>query len=171
MKRLLFITLTGALLAAAFADSASAGDPTRDARKRIEPRHDSRTRVAIPRDNRRDERGDERRDERRDDRRHDVRRDDRRDVRAADRYFRDRDVIVVREYYRPYYRPLPRGVRYHYVRHGHLPRGWERKIRPVPVYIARDLHPIPHGYSRGIIDGHLVVHNNRGLIVDVAVLF
>ena len=159
MKRLLFITLTGALLAAAVADSASAGDRNKDARKRIEPRHDSRTRVAIPRDHDRD------------DRRHDVRRDDRRDGRVSDRYFRDRDVIVVREYYRPYYRPLPRGVRYHYVRHGHLPRGWERKIRPVPVYIARDLHPIPHGYSRGIIDGHLVVHNHRGVIVDVAVLF
>ena len=167
MKRLLFITLTGALLAAAFADSAFAGDRNKDARKRIEPRHDSRTRVAIPRD--------QDRDNRRDDRRHEVRRDDRRDDRrdgrVSDRYFRDRDVIVVREYYRPYYRPLPRGVRYHYARHGHLPRGWERKIRPVPVYIARDLHPIPHGYSRGIIDGHLVVHNNRGLIVDVAVLF
>ena len=164
MKRLLYITLTGALLTAALADGAYAGDQNKDARKRIEPRHDSRDRVAIPRDHDRDDRH-------RADRRDDDRRDDRRDHRVSDRYFRDRDVIVVREYYRPYYRPLPRGVRYHYVRHGHLPRGWERKIRPVPVYIARDLHPIPHGYSRGIIDGHLVVHNNRGLIVDVAVLF
>jgi hypothetical protein len=160
--------LTGALLAATFADGAYANDRNKNSRQRIEPRQDSRDRVAIRREPDRDDRRSQgnRQDARRDDRR-----DDRRDSRASDRYFRDRDVIVVREYYRPYYRPLPRGVRYHYVRHGHLPRGWERKMRPVPVYIARDLHPIPHGYSRGIIDGHLVVHNSRGLIVDVAVLF
>jgi hypothetical protein len=39
------------------------------------------------------------------------------------------------------------------------------------VYVERELVPLPYGYSRGIIDGQLVVHDRRGLIVDVAVLF
>jgi hypothetical protein len=30
---------------------------------------------------------------------------------------------------------------------------------------------LPRGYHRGIIDGHAVVYNQRGLIIDVAVLF
>ena len=161
MKRLILVTLTGALLATAFVDSAYAGDRDKGSRKRVEARSDHRgDRVAIRRDEDRRRRDDGRRY-------HDY---DRRDVRH-DRYFRDRDIIVVREYYRPYYQPLPRGVRYHYARHGHLPVGWERRIRPVPVYVERDLYPSPHGYSRGIIDGHVVVHNSRGFIFDLAVLF
>ena len=160
MKRLIFVILTGALLATAFVDTAYAGDRDKRARTRVEVRQDHRgSRVAIRRDDRRD---------RDDDRRH--RGNDRRDVRH-DRYLRDRDIIVVRDYYRPYYQPLPRGVRHHYARHGHLPVGWERRIRPVPVYVTRDLHPVPYGYSRGVIDGHLVVHDNRGFIFDLAVLF
>ena len=87
------------------------------------------------------------------------------------RYLDSRDVVVIRDYYRPYYRPLPRGVRYVYYRDGYLPYGWAKRIRPVPVHGVRNLHPLPYGYSRGIIDGHLVVHNTHGLIVDVAVLF
>jgi len=106
---------------------------------------------------------------RRDDRHHDNghRHHDRRDV----RYLESRDVVVIRDYYRPYYRPLPRGVHHVYYRNGYLPYGWAKRIRPVPVHVVRDLHPLPYGYSRGIIDGHLVVHNTHGLIVDVAVLF
>ena len=41
-----------------------------------------------------------------------------------DRYFVDREVRVIREYYRPYYRPLPAGVRHRYYRAGYLPHGW-----------------------------------------------
>ena len=88
-----------------------------------------------------------------------------------DRYLRGRDVVVIRDYYRPYYRPLPRGVRYRYDRSGYLPRGWAKRMRPVPVYVERDLVVVPHGYRRGIIDGHAVVYNDRGFILDVAVLF
>jgi Ni/Co efflux regulator RcnB len=101
-----------------------------------------------------------------------------RDRRARDRhdrhdrrYFRDRDVVVIRDHYRPYYRPLPHGLRHRYVRSGYLPPGWHRRIRPVPVYVERDLVILPRGYHRGIIDGHAVVYNSRGLIIDVAVLF
>jgi hypothetical protein len=87
------------------------------------------------------------------------------------RYLPARDVVVMRDYYRPYYRPLPPGLAKRYYRTGRMPRGWERRIRPVPVYVERDLHRLPRGYRRGIIDGHVVVHDGRGMIVDVSVLF
>ena len=96
---------------------------------------------------------------------------DRRDYRVRDRYFVEREVHVIREYYRPYYRPLPRRVRHHYYRKGYLPYGWAKRIRPVPVYVERELVVLPHGYHRGVIDGHAVIYNSRGLIIDVAVLF
>jgi Ni/Co efflux regulator RcnB len=88
-----------------------------------------------------------------------------------DRYFVDREVRVIREYYRPYYRPLPAGVRHRYYRAGYLPHGWAKRMRRVPLYIERDLVVLPHGYHRGIIDGHAVVYDSRGLIIDIAVLF
>jgi len=85
-------------------------------------------------------------------------------------YFSDREVYLVREYYRPYYDPrLPR---YGYYRSGYyLPRGWQRRMRPYPVYVQRDVVVLPYGYRRGIIDGHAVIYNSRGMIIDVAVLF
>ena len=89
----------------------------------------------------------------------------------GDRYYRDRDVVVIRDYYRPYYRPLPPGLHRHYYRAGYLPPGWAKRIRPVPVYVERELVVVPHGYHRGLIDGHAVVYNDRGFILDVAVLF
>lgn len=88
-----------------------------------------------------------------------------------DRYFGGRDVYVIREYYRPYHRPLPRGLRHRYYRTGYLPPGWARRIRPIPVYVERELILLPHGYRRGIIDGHAVVYDRRGFIIDIAVLF
>jgi len=94
----------------------------------------------------------------------------RQDVRG-DRYFRDRDVVVIREYSRPSYRALPPGLQRQYMRSGRLPRGWERRMRPVPVYIERDMRRVPRGYSRGIIDGRAVIYDRRGFILDVAVLF
>lgn len=123
---------------------------------------------------RRAERRDDRRDDRRD--RYDNRRDrydDRRDRYddRRDRYFGSRDVVIIRDYYRPYYRPLPRGVRQVYARRGYLPPGWARRIHPVPVHVGRRLPPVPRGYQRGIIDGHVVVHNSSGFILDVALLF
>ena len=94
-----------------------------------------------------------------------------RDARHDDRYFRGRDVHVIREYYRPYYRRLPPRTRYRYYRAGYLPPGWARRIHRVPVFLERQLVVLPRGYRRGIIDGHVVVYNPRGMIVDVAVLF
>ena len=111
----------------------------------------------------------------------DKRRDHRHAVAAYDRYpdgystrnryFRDRDIVVVRDYYRPHYRPLPRGLQHRYYRTGYLPPGWAKRIRPVPVYLERDLVVVPRGYHRGLIDGHAVVYNDRGFVLDVAVLF
>jgi len=91
--------------------------------------------------------------------------------RRDDRHFRGRDVVVLRDYYRPHHRPLPRGLRHRYVRGGYLPPGWARRVRPIPVHVERDLVVVPRGYRRSIIDGHAVVYNNRGFIFDIAVLF
>jgi Ni/Co efflux regulator RcnB len=99
------------------------------------------------------------------------RRHDRDDRHRGGRYFSDREVYLVREYYGPRYVREPRGPRYRYYRSGYLPRGWHRRVRPYPVYIEREVVVLPHGHRRGIIDGHAVVYNSRGLIIDVAVLF
>jgi hypothetical protein len=156
VKALTTLLLTGVLLGAtALASPAEAGDDDRRGRGRYDrdDRYDRRDRYD----------------------RHDrydryVRYDRDRDHRRG-RYFRDRDVVVIREYYRPYYRPLPPGLAKKYYRHGYLPHGWARRVRPIPVHIDRHLHGLPRGYRRGIIDGHVVVFNSRGLIVDLAVLF
>jgi hypothetical protein len=39
------------------------------------------------------------------------------------------------------------------------------------VYVERELIAVPYGYHRGLIDGHAVVYNDRGFILDVAVVF
>lgn len=110
------------------------------------------------------------RQESRQDYREYSRRDDRRDVRR-DGYFRDRDVVVIREYYRPSYRPLPPGLQKRYNRSGYLPPGWAKRMRPLPVYVERDMVRVPRGYHRGVIDGRVVVYDDRGFILDIAVLF
>jgi Ni/Co efflux regulator RcnB len=87
-----------------------------------------------------------------------------------DGYFRDRDVVVIREYYRPYYRELPRGVRKHYARRGHLPPGWAKRIRPVPVYVERQLPVVPRGYRPRVKDRHVLGHKQTGIKLDVGQL-
>lgn len=86
------------------------------------------------------------------------------------RYVSEREVYLVREYYRPHSR-WDRRPRHSYYRSGYLPRGWHRRMRAYPVYLERDLIVLPRGYRRGIIDGHAVVYSGSGLIIDVAVLF
>jgi Ni/Co efflux regulator RcnB len=94
-----------------------------------------------------------------------------RDDYRHDRYFRNRDVVVIRDYYRPYYRPAPRGGHYRYYRGGYLPPGWRTRVVHVPVYVEREFVPVPYGYRRGFIDGHAVVYNSRGFILDIAAIF
>ena len=148
MKSLLSVIVAGALLGGTvLADHAEAGDKRRGHGREVQyERYDSRYY--------RDSRGYR-------DGQHDY----------GDRYYRERDVVVIRGYYRPYYRPLPPGLRHRYYRTGYLPPGWAKRIRPVPVYVERELVVVPHGYHRGLIDGHAVVYNDRGFILDVAVLF
>jgi hypothetical protein len=57
-------------------------------------------------------------------------------------------------------------------RNGHLPPGWERNIRPLPVVVERQLAPVPTGYSRGFIDGYAVVYSPRTqVVIDIVAAF
>ena len=84
-------------------------------------------------------------------------------------YARPRNVVVVRDYYRPYYRPVPYAYRYY--RGGYLPAGWRTRVVPVPVYLEPQFVAVPYGYNRGFIDGHAVVYNSRGFILDISAVF
>jgi hypothetical protein len=97
---------------------------------------------------------------------------DRDDYRRYSRraYYRPRDIVVIRDYYRPHYRPAPRAA-YRYYRGGYLPPGWAKRVVPVPVYLEPQFVPVPYGYHRGFIDGHAVVYNSRGFILDIAAVF
>jgi len=76
-----------------------------------------------------------------------------------------RDVIVVRDHYRG--NRLPPGLSRKFARGGALPRGWQRRVRPVPVVIERRLAPLPYGYRRGIYDGAYIVYDSRrGILAD-----
>ncbi len=105
------------------------------------------------------------------DKRRGARRAEVRQQHLEDRYFRGRDVMVIRDYYRPHHRALPPGLRHRYVRGGYLPPGWAKRVRPLPVYLERELVVVPRGYRRGVIAGNAVVYNDRGFILDVAFLF
>jgi hypothetical protein len=86
--------------------------------------------------------------------------------------FRAGDVRVLRDHYTPRYRKLPPGLQKKVARGRPLPPGWQKKFEPFPAAIERQLPPLPHGYHRGVIDGHAVIYNSRTkLIVDLAVLF
>jgi len=84
-------------------------------------------------------------------------------------YARPHNVVVVRNYYRPYYRPV--AYPYRYYRGGYLPPGWAKRVVPVPVYLEPQFVPVPYGYQRGFIDGHAVVYNRNGFILDIAAVF
>ena len=81
------------------------------------------------------------------------------------------DVEVIRRHYTPKYRDLPPGLRKKYQRTGELPPGWQKKMEPLPERLEQECAPLPTGYRRGVFDGHAVIYNPRGTIIDVAVLF
>jgi hypothetical protein len=81
------------------------------------------------------------------------------------------EIQQVRTHYAPRFRNLPPGLQKKLARGGSLPPGWQKKIEPFPVALERGLTRLPTGYSRGVIDGHAVIYNSRGMIIDVAVLF
>ena len=85
--------------------------------------------------------------------------------------FGTREVEVIRTHYAPRYRNLPPGLAKKYARTGQLPPGWQKKMEPFPVVVERELVVLPAGYRRGVFEGHAVIYNSSGMIIDVAVLF
>jgi hypothetical protein len=85
--------------------------------------------------------------------------------------FGSREVEILRSHYAPRYRNLPPGLAKKYARTGQLPPGWQKKMEPFPVVVERELVVLPAGYRRGVFDGHAVIYNSSGMIIDVAVLF
>jgi hypothetical protein len=81
------------------------------------------------------------------------------------------DLDLVRRHYAPRYRSLPPGLQKKYARTGQLPPGWQKKMEPFPASLERECAVLPSGYHRGVFDGHAVIYNTRGVIIDVAVLF
>lgn len=91
------------------------------------------------------------------------------DVRVV---FSTGDVRVLREYYVPRYRHLPPGLQKKFYRTGQLPRGWQRRLQPIPVVVERQLVVLPYDYRRGVIDGNAVIYAPRtGVIIDATVIF
>jgi hypothetical protein len=81
------------------------------------------------------------------------------------------EVELVRKHYAPRYRNLPPGLQKKYARTGQLPPGWQKKMEPLPSSLEHKCAVLPSGYHRGVFDGHAVIYNTRGVIIDVAVLF
>ena len=79
--------------------------------------------------------------------------------------FREEHLRLIRDYYHPH--DLPPGLRKKVYRTGELPPGWERRVRPFPYEIERQLPPICPGCARGYSDGYAVVYQPRThLIID-----
>ena len=94
------------------------------------------------------------------------------EARAERCWFEERDARVIREYYAPQYRRLPPGLAKKFYRTGHLPPGWQKKMRPLPVVVERQLVVLPPEYRRGVIDGYAVVYDPRPqVVIDVVALF
>ena len=91
---------------------------------------------------------------------------------VVDITFSRADVRVIRQHYAPRYGNLPPGLKKKVARGGELPPGWRKKFEPFPVAVERKLPALPHGYRRGVVDGHAVIFDSRrNVVVDVAVLF
>jgi len=87
-------------------------------------------------------------------------------------YFQPHDVRVITGYYAPQYPSLPPGLAKKYYRTGQLPPGWQKKLRPFPVAVERQLVVLPPEYRRGVIDGYAVVYEPRTqVVIDVMALF
>ncbi|HYM09140.1 MAG TPA: hypothetical protein VEU62_00335 [Bryobacterales bacterium] len=88
----------------------------------------------------------------------------------GDACFRDDDLRVIHDYYRP--RSLPPGLQKKLYRTGHLPPGWEKKIQRFPDTVERRLPPLCSGCARGYMDGYAIVYQPRSrLIIDIHGVF
>jgi len=112
-------------------------------------------------------------EERKDSDKHSKKHDRDDDGRASSRqdascYFGPGDVRIIREYYEPRYRSLPPGLAKKYYRTGHLPPGWAKKMERLPVAVERQLVVLPPAYTRGYLDGVVVVYDPRTqVLIDV----
>ncbi len=95
---------------------------------------------------------------------------DRHEGEYAGRYFRSGDREIIVNYYGGP-KGLPPGLARKLERTGTLPPGWEKRFRPMPVVVERQLPPICATCRRGIIDGCAVVYDRRTrVILDVLAL-
>lgn len=86
-------------------------------------------------------------------------------------YFTPGQVQVIHAYYAPRYRSLPPGLQKKLYRTGQLPPGWQKRFRPFPVVVERQLAPLPRYYRRGVLDNYAVVYDpRRHVVIDVAPL-
>ena len=87
------------------------------------------------------------------------------------RCFRPADREVIIHYYRRSPRDLPPGLAKKLMRTGTLPPGWEKRLRPFPVVVERQLPPVCAYCCRGVIDNYAVVYDRRTrIILDVFAL-
>jgi hypothetical protein len=84
--------------------------------------------------------------------------------RRSGQYFREQDYTVLRRNYRGP-SSLPPGLRKKYYRTGTLPAGWQKKMRPLPVAVVRELPPPPPNCDRGYIDGYAVVYDRKTRVI------
>ena len=106
------------------------------------------------------------------DHRHDDDKHWKKHAKQAPCYFQPHDVRVINGYYAPQYRSLPPGLAKKYYRTGHLPPGWQKKLRPFPVAVERQLVVLPPEYRRGVIDNYAVVYEPRTrVVIDVMPVF
>jgi uncharacterized membrane protein len=91
-------------------------------------------------------------------------------------FFSDRDVHVIREYFRSEDRgrrmarrdgDLPPGLERRLYRGGTLPQGLEHRVDPFPGDLERRLDPLPRGYSRVLLSGRAMILRDDGDIVDM----
>jgi hypothetical protein len=97
-------------------------------------------------------------------------REDRYERPHESKFFRPSDRTVILNYYGGP-RRLPPGLARRLERGGSLPPGWERRFRPMPVVLVRELPPPCPTCSMGIIDNCAVVYDRRTrIILDVMAL-
>lgn len=86
--------------------------------------------------------------------------------------FEPNDLRVLTHYYVPGRRSLPAEIEKTLYRTGHLPAGWEHKIKPPSLSAELRLTPLPHNYRRGYIDRYAIVYDPaKQIILDVAPVF
>lgn len=101
------------------------------------------------------------------------------DVRVRDRdyevrvAFSDRDRVLIRDYYRDYYRGLPPGL----AKKGKVPPGHAYKMQRqhgvppdvrweyLPANLERRLSRLPEGYARIVVGADVAIMNTRTRIV------